>query len=79
MRFSCGRTNEQKAADREVWLAQQNEWHKVFLLRPRTLEEKDGKKICYWLQWVERKMAQEDYYWRDHYVRTKYEYRVVQK
>lgn len=79
MKFSCGRTNAQKTKDYKEYLARCKEWHKVFLLWPKTIEEKDGRKICYWLQTVERKMVREARFVHEFVLPAEYEYRVIHK
>ena len=48
MIFSCG----ENWRTRKVRL---EHWHDFFPLWPRTVEVKDGKNICAWLEMIERK------------------------
>ena len=48
MIFGCG----------ETWLSKKNrleKWHPFFCLLPRTVDVVDGRRICAWLMWVERR------------------------
>lgn len=48
MIFSCS----------ETWESEKNRlesWHPFFTLIPRTVGKKNGKYICAWLEWIERK------------------------
>lgn len=78
MRFSCGKTWEQKAKEAKALAIELREWHRVFLFRPSTTEVVDGIKICSWLIWAERRYPNaED--WGTMVMRGTPEYRVVQK
>ena len=48
MIFSCGETWEVKKK-------RLNSWHRFFVIFPRHIDDKDGKRICAALQYVERK------------------------
>lgn len=48
MRFSCGENWKHK-------LARLREWHPFFALWPRTVTVENGRDVCVWLQWIERK------------------------
>ena len=48
MRFNCGDSYI-------VWTTRLTNWHPFFALFPRKIGEKDGKDICAWLEWIERK------------------------
>jgi len=76
MRFSCGKTDNQKFKDRLERIAREKQWHRVFLFWPKTIEEKDGRKICYWLQQVEKRMVHEGDLF---YSLPVYEYRPINK
>jgi hypothetical protein len=48
MRFSCG----------ENWKAREarlKEWHPFFCIWPRTIAVENGKDICAWFEWIERR------------------------
>lgn len=79
MRFNCGLTDAEKRARAKREVQRLKQWHEVFLFLPTTVEEKDGKKICYWLTKVERNYP--DAWvcgWHD-IVKNTPQYRVVQK
>ena len=48
MKYSCGETWE-------VTKQRLTNWHPFFALFPRTIGAKDGKYICAWLEWIERR------------------------
>jgi hypothetical protein len=48
MRYSCG----------ETWEATQarlGQWHRKFALFPRTVGSENGRHVCVWLEYYERK------------------------
>lgn len=67
MIFECGET--QDAREKRL-----RDWHPFFALWPRTIEEKDGRKICAWLQWIERRAL-----WQDYVFGWTWQYREKQK
>lgn len=80
MIFSCGDTAETEEQKRNAVIAARAQWHPFFALMPRTIGEKNGKHICAWLQWIERRCVKEPRY-IGHYdsgmwTAPEYEYRV---
>lgn len=55
MKFSYGKDPYTKQQERENFAAYMTDWHRIFLVFPRTVGYKDGKKVCLWLCWAERK------------------------
>lgn len=58
MEFSCGLTQEEKDKC-------DSEWHNFFPIFPRTIATKDGKKLCAWLQTIQRRAGRIAYYYYD--------------
>ena len=59
MIFSCGETNgaraERQQAEYSAWLEKHSQWHPCFALWPRRIAVLNGKKVCAWMEIVERK------------------------
>lgn len=57
MQFSCGETREARRLRlMQQWVNGENQkWYRKFAWLPTTVEIKDGKKICVWLGYYERK------------------------
>lgn len=59
MKFSCGLTNSAKDKKLREFVNEYTEyltnWHKVFLWLPTTIGSNGDKRVCAWLQFVERK------------------------
>lgn len=67
MKFNCGETWEAKKE-------RLGKWHPVFLLFPKTMEERNGKYVCYWLTFIEGRAS-----WDGFWDRWHWEYRLKQK
>ena len=48
MMFSCGENDELRKKRLQ-------DWHPYFALWPRTIYVENGRDICAWMQWIERK------------------------
>jgi hypothetical protein len=57
MIFDCGDTHD-------TYIGKIKEWHDFFPLWPRTVEIVEGRKICAWMQTIQRK-AMKHYCWFD--------------
>lgn len=59
MKFSCGFTRKsllyKEGQEVSAEAERLRKWHKKFLWWPTTTSEKDGKRICQWLTFVERR------------------------
>lgn len=61
MKFDCGRTLQEKAADRwkaeKEWAEAMKKWHPYFAWYPKRV----GSHDCRWLEWIECKGTWIDY------------------
>lgn len=48
MKFDCGETAQARQARIQ-------KWHPFFVLFPRTVKEENGRKICAWMETIERR------------------------
>ena len=55
MMISCGKTQEGKDKEYEAKMERLHKWHSFFAIWPRMVAAKDGRKVCTFLQRIERK------------------------